>query len=45
MPLFTVFSGVAFSALYTQKTLKLRLNFYSILAVQYTGYSFYRGVA
>ena len=44
-PLFTIFSGTAFSTLYIQKTLKLRLNFYNILAAQYTGYSFRRGVA
>ena len=44
-PLFTIFSGVAFSALYTRKMLKLRLNFYSIPATQYTGYSFRKGAA
>ena len=45
IPLFTAFSGAAFSTLYTQKMLKLRLNLYNILAIQYTSYSFYRGAA
>ena len=44
-PLFTAFSGAAFSALYVRKMLKSRLNLHSIPAAQYTGHSFCRGTA